>query len=341
MPAEAPRYAPAARLAQVKLILNGAEGASVPDLCERLEVGRQTAIRYLRALERAGEPLYAETVGRRKVWRLMPSARTGAITLTTAQMVALFLSRRVFDFLAGTGLKEDLDEVFETLEKTLKRRDFQAARNLDRKFYDINEAPHVYQGRLEHVNDIITALIREERLRVRYGSGGQPGPGKGKGTTSFLLDPYTLFVYKKGLYLAGFSHQHQELRRFSLDGFHEVDWLRGEAFEYPRDFHPASLAQGAFGLIGGAPVQVRLRFADSVAHFIRRRLWHPTQKIRAVPGGHGIELSMEVRGTIELTSWILGFGAKVEVLEPVSLRAEIAAEGRAIAAQHRPRGAGL
>jgi predicted DNA-binding transcriptional regulator YafY len=326
--AEGPRYAPAARLAEVKLMLNSAEGASVPDLCERLGVGRQTAIRYLRALERAGEPLYAEPVGKRKVWRLMPSARHAAVTLTTAQMVALFLSRRVLDFLAGTGLKEDLDEVFSALEKTLRRRDFQAARNLDRKFYDINEAPHVYEGRLEHVNDIITALIREERLRVRYGQ-------HGKQSAPFLLDPYTLFVYKKGLYLAGFSHQHQQLRRFSLDGFREVDWLRGQRFEYPPDFHPSSLAEGAFGLIGGALVHVRVRFAESVAPFIRRRSWHPSQKMRTVPGG--LELVMQVRGTTELVSWLLGFGAKAEVLEPPELRAEIAREARAVHLQHRRR----
>ena len=51
-------------------------------------------------------------VGRRKVWRIMPTARRQTISLSTSQMVALFLSRRVFDFLAGTGFQEDLDDVF-------------------------------------------------------------------------------------------------------------------------------------------------------------------------------------------------------------------------------------
>jgi predicted DNA-binding transcriptional regulator YafY len=331
MPGDGPRYAPAARLAEVKLLLNLAEGATVYDICERLEVGRQTAIRYLNALMRAGEPIYSEQSGRRKVWRLMPSARAGTLTLTTAQMVALFLSRRVFDFLAGTGLKEDLDEVFAALEKTLKRRDFQAARNLDRKFFDINEAPHVYEGRLEHVNDIITGLIREERLRVRYGG----DRGDGRAAKPFVLEPYTLFVYKKGLYVAGFSHQHQALRRFSLDGFRAVDWLRGERFEYPVDYHPASLAEGAFGLIGGSPVDVRIAFDESVARFVRRRQWHPTQRMRARAGGKGLELAMQVRGTTELKSWILGFGDKAEVLAPQELRSEVAAEAERLAARYR------
>jgi predicted DNA-binding transcriptional regulator YafY len=105
-----PRYAPAARLQEVRALVDSAAGASIYDIAERLDVSARTALRYVQPLQAAGEPLYEDTVGRRKVWRLMPAARKQAITLTTSQMVALFLSRRVFDFLAGTGFKEDLDD---------------------------------------------------------------------------------------------------------------------------------------------------------------------------------------------------------------------------------------
>src|SRR5580692_10548493 len=186
------RYAPAARLHELRTLLDGAEGVSIYDVAERFEVNPRTALRYIQALLRAGEPLYEEMSGKRKVWRLMPTARRQSISLTTAQMVALFLSRRVFDFLAGTGFKEDLDDVFARLEATLRRRDFVAARNLDRKIFDVNEAPHIYEGRIEHVNEILTALLREERLAIRHQS---IGAGKQKA----LFEPYTLLVYKKGL----------------------------------------------------------------------------------------------------------------------------------------------
>src|SRR6185437_1694558 len=109
------------------------------------------------ALRKAGEPLYDGLAGKRKVWRIMPSARRQSITLTTAQMVALFLSRRVFDFLAGTGFKEDLDELFGKLEAQLRRKDFTAARHLNRKVFDVKEDRHIYEGRIEDVNDIVTA----------------------------------------------------------------------------------------------------------------------------------------------------------------------------------------
>jgi predicted DNA-binding transcriptional regulator YafY len=180
------RYAPARRLHQLKSLLNSSGGVTVYDIAERLRISVKTATRYLKTLEAAGEPLYEEIVGRRKVWRLRASARHETITLTTSQMIALFLSGRVFDFLKGTGFKEDLDDVFARLEATLKRKDFVAARNLDRKIFDVNEAPHVYAERLEDVNDITTALIREERLRVRHDSvrGGR---------VEFIVEPYTHF----------------------------------------------------------------------------------------------------------------------------------------------------
>jgi predicted DNA-binding transcriptional regulator YafY len=329
---EAASYAPAGRLLEVRAALESADGLSIHDVGERFGVSRRTAIRYLEALKKAGEPLYDQIVGKRKVWRLMPTARRGSITLTTSQMVALFLSRRVFDFLAGTGFKEDLDEVFQKLESTLRRKDFAAARHLDRKVFDVNEAHHLYEGRLDDVNEIITALLREERLKVTHES-------VSGGHKTFVIEPYTLIIYKKGLYLAGFSHHHEQVRTFALDGFRAVGWLKHDRFDYPAEFRPEQLTEGAFGLIRGEPAHVRVLFDPKVAAYLQRRLWHPTQRFRRVP--EGIEMTMDVHGTVEVVSWVLGFGDKATVLEPATLRAEVAGETARAAAKYARVGASI
>jgi len=325
------RHAPAIRLAEVRAILNTGEGASVYDLAERLEVSVKTVRRYLATLERSGEPLYEEVEGRRKIWRLMPTARKDSVRLSTSQMLSLFLSRRVFDFLEGTGFKEDLDDVFRQLRVSLKRQDALIARHLDRKIFDVNEAPRVYKDRVEDVGEILTALIREERLRITHVSAT---PGATRRPRRLLLDPYTLLVYKKGLYLVGHSHRHGEVRTFAFDSIGEVDWLRGEGFDYPDDYHPTQVIEGAFGLIAGAPQPVRVRFAGSVARYVQRSLWHPSQQIRKVrgggPGPGAIDLTMDVALTVELHSWILGFGPDAEVLEPAELRQAVAGRIRAM-----------
>jgi len=292
--------------------------ATVYEVAERLRVSVRSAIRYLEALRRAGEPLYDELAGKRKVWKLMPTARQQTLTFTTSQMLSLFLSRRVFDFLEGTGFKEDLDDVFAKLEHTLRRQDAAAARNLDRKIFDVNEAPHLYQGRIEHVGDILTALLKEQRLVVVHESV--------RGRARFEIDPYTLLVYKKGLYPAGYSHKHEAVCTFALDGFADVEWLKGRGFTHPADYHPSQLYEGAFGLHAGEPLEVRIRFSDKVARYVGRRRWHPSQEVRPVAGG--IELTMRVHGTTEVLSWMLGFGKEAEILEPDSLRAAAKAELR-------------
>jgi proteasome accessory factor B len=325
MPEHVDRYAPARRLHELTTLLNSTGGLTVYEIADRLGTSVRTAIRYLRALERAGEPITEERDGRRKVWLLRPSGRHESIRLTMSQMVALFLSRRVFDFLAGTGFKEDLDDVFARIETTLKRKDFTAVRNLDRKIHDVNEAPHIYKERFEHVNDITTALLREERLRVQHDS-------VSGGKAQFVIEPYTLLIYKKGVYLAANSQHHQAVRTFALDGFHAVDWLRHDRFEYPPDYHPSQISEGSFGLFGGKRERIRIFFDEKVSRFVRRRQWHPSQRIRNVEGG--VVLTMDAASSVEVISWVLGFGDKARVLEPAELRTEIASELRRAASQY-------
>jgi predicted DNA-binding transcriptional regulator YafY len=309
------RYLPSVRLAEVRELLNSSGGASVYDIQERLGVSIRTAHRYIKALEESGEKLYDEMEGHQKVWRLVPSIRRNTLVLTTTQMISLYLSRRVFDFLEGTGFKEDLEEIFRSLEVTLKKKDFVAAKNMDRKLFDVNEAPYQYEGRLDDVNDIVTALVCEERLNVIHSS-------VSRGRKDFILEPYTLLVYKKGLYLHGYSQHHQSERTFALDGFKHIEWRRGDRFEYPADYDPSKIFRGHFGLFKGPKTMVRIFFDEKVKRFVMRRKWHPKQQIKTVTGG--IEFSTEVEGTTELESWVLSFGDKAEVLEPASLREAIA-----------------
>lgn len=155
----------------------------------------------------------------------------------------------------------------------------------------------------------------------------------GTGKTSFVVEPYTLLIYKKGLYLVANSLHHRAVRTFALDGFRAIDWRRGDKFEYPASYHPSQISEGAFGLIGGKRERVRILFDEKVARFVRRRQWHPSQKIRKVDGG--ILLTMDVAGSVEVPSWVLGFGDKATVLEPAPLRDEVAAELRRAAAKYQ------
>ena len=79
---------------------------------------------------------------------------------------------------------------------------------------------------------------------------------------------------------------------------------------------------------------MRIRFDAKVARYVQRRMWHPTQIFKKLAVG-GVEMTMDVRGTTELVSWVLGFGDKARVLEPPSLRADVVAELERALASYR------
>ena len=90
----------------------------------------------------------------------------------------------------------------------------------------------------------------------------------------------------------------------------------------PQGWRPEAYIGHAFGIISGPPQQVKVAFAPSVASYIRERTWHPTQTFRTLPDGW-LELSMQVAVTVELTSWLRGFGEDARVNGPDSLRADV------------------
>jgi proteasome accessory factor B len=235
-------------------------------------------------------------------------------------MVALAFVRNALGFLRGTGMDDDLGEVFDRLELALKKSDHALYENLGRKLYDLNEAAYDYSDKLEVVNDVITALLREERLTL-IPKEGEP----------VKVDPYTLALYKKGLYLLAYSHPRSAMRSFGLDKIIETERHVGERFDYPDDWDPAEFL-GGWGIMSGPQVRVRVRFDAHVAPFVKRRAWHRTQTLEEKDGS--LVFTAEPRGHKEMVSWVLGFGASAEVLEPKELRAEVAEELRKAAARY-------
>jgi proteasome accessory factor B len=306
-----PAFTPSQRRDQLKILLRSG-WLSIAEIIERLDVSRATAFRLLKEVGEA-EPVESDEVEGKTRWRLPHGSRDEPLRISTSQMVAFTFVRSALGFLRGTGLDEDLGEVFGRLSHALKKSDYELSKNLDRKLFDLNEASYDYSDKIDVVNDVITALLREERVTCTRAGGG-----------TVKIDPYTLVLYKKGLYLLGHSHAHGEVRSFGLDRIVDTERHPGDRFDYPDDFDPATHVRGPFGLIRGPRARVVVRFDAKVAHYVKRRRWHETQSFRDVDGG--IEMTLEPEGTDEMVSWVLGFGGTAEVLEPKELRERVKRE---------------
>jgi predicted DNA-binding transcriptional regulator YafY len=306
-----PKLTPSQRRDQLKILLRSGWLTS-SEIIERLGVGRSTAFRLLKEVGET-EPVESDEIEGKTRWRLPHGSRDEPLRISTSQMVAFTFVRSALGFLRGTGLDDDLVEVFDRLSHALKKSDYELSKNLDRKLFDVNEASYDYSDKIDVVNDVITALLREERITCTRAGGART-----------KIDPYTLVLYKKGLYLLGHSHEHKATRSFGLDKIVDTERHAGERFDYPDDFDPAAHVLGPFGLIRGPRQRVVVRFDAKVAHYVKRRRWHATQAFRDVDGG--IEMTIEPEGTDEMVSWVLGFGATAEVIAPRELRERVAKE---------------
>jgi proteasome accessory factor B len=70
-----------------------------------------------------------------------------------------------------------------------------------------------------------------------------------------------------------------------------------------------------------------------VARRVLETRWHPSQEIERQPGGQ-LKMTLKVRGVVEITPWILSWGADVEVLKPAALRNALAETVERLAAAY-------
>ena len=104
---------------------------------------------------------------------------------------------------------------------------------------------------------------------------------------------------------------------------------RGELVSFDCYFEPPEAAvvarmRAAWDVVGDdTPVEVRLRFAPAVAARVAETRWHPSQRMEAAADG-SLLWRATVAGILEVRSWILGWGADVEVVGPPELRAWVA-----------------
>ena len=61
-----------------------------------------------------------------------------------------------------------------------------------------------------------------------------------------------------------------------------------------------------------------MRLRKSLTRYVLERRWHSSQKNKKLKGGP-LELTLEVAGTKEINTWIMGFGSLAKVREPDSL----------------------
>ena len=306
------------------LLLQARGQVTAAELAERLEVSPRTVYRDAEALSSAGVPIYTER-GRAGGIRLLPGYRTDVTGLTQDEARALFV-------LTTGGAQEDLGLGTAARSAILKvmravPEPFRPAATATSQRILVDPAgwmrPPDPVGALGVLQ---AAVFTDRRLRLRYRSSGQ-------GSASVrVVDPYGL-VCKAGIwYLVADSGGEPRLFRVSRVASAVVDeepvrrrdgvslaglWssLRREVEDRPAPLEVV--------------VRVRREWLDLFGRMCAAHLAGPLPDAT----GEWTQVRLRYPGVMAARP-LLSFGANVEVLQPASVRADLAAVAAEIVDQY-------
>ena len=324
----------ASRLLAILLRLQRIGPATAEELAGELEVSVRTIYRDVAALQLAGVPVWTET-GPGGGIRLLEGWRSQLDGLTADEADALFLGAAAPAAAAELGLGTVLvaaqAKVLATLPPELRGR---AARVRQRFLLDAPGWFHHGED-VRHLTTVADAVWSERRVDLRY--------RRGNDEVQRRVDPLGL-VLKAGTWYLVARHRSRVLtyRVGRITGATVLD----DRFDRPPAFdlaaHWAASSAAFDRSILRARVRLRLspRAARDLTWFVDATAAADALAAAGPPGADGwVEVELAVEEEAVAAGQLLALGDGVEVLEPPSVRAAIAATARRMAELNSP-GAG-
>ena len=172
---------------------------------------------------------------------------------------------------------------------------------------------------VETLGRLAEAWITGHVVRINY----RPLPSEEASERD--LDIYYIQPVSLGhsAYVIGYCHYVEKTRTFKVERIESITVLP-ETYTIPADFDANKHLSSAWGIVTDEKVElIKLWVSPEITRLMEEAVWHPTQKVERRKDASAI-MTFQVATTWELTSWILGWGEKMEVLEPEELRREVA-----------------
>jgi predicted DNA-binding transcriptional regulator YafY len=163
------------------------------------------------------------------------------------------------------------------------------------------------------------AIVARQRLRFAYRS------RHGAAAEWREVDPYGLVNHSNSWYMIGHCHLRRAIRLFRIERMAQLAVLAA-TFERPADF---SLEQDRGG---ERTLRIQVLFDHESATWVRESPSFYT--VAAEDCADGLLVTLLVRHEREVTQWLLGWGSHVLVLEPESLRRQLAEEAALMLSNH-------
>ena len=308
------------RLVAALLLMQSRGRLTAAELAGELEVSVATSRRDLEALSAAGIPVYPQP-GRGGGWSLVGGARTDLSGLSAPEAQALFL-------LAGPAAavsaeaKAALRKLVRALPQTF-RADAEAAAKAT--MIDPTRWGERARSRPEMVDRLQAAVIRQRKVRLTYA-------GRTREPSERLIDPWGLVDKDETWYLIAGTERGQ--RTFRVDRILDAE-PTGQPAARPGDFTLASAWQQVVGEVEQrrsrtwATVLIEARFVPILRDHFGRHC-HPGSQ----HDDGRVRVRVAAPTPLDIARNLAGWGALIEVIEPRTVRAELARIGAELAARY-------
>jgi predicted DNA-binding transcriptional regulator YafY len=306
-------------------------GRLLSEIAGNVDASERTVRRDLADLRATGFEIESVTIGGRAAARLVEKTYSH-VAITRRERYTLFAVASLFDVLRGTPLWEDVASLQRKLEQRMSPEERAEHAQLgDRFAYVPDGGTKAYEGKEDILDALLTGVLsrkvvkfsyRDARARVQHGH----------------LAPYTMVLYKHGLYVIGCRLEEPAEGRaiapgkpiavYAVERFTDAEHLRNAPFTAPSEFRLADLLDGAFGIHVATehpPQRVVIEFSAAKAAFVRARAWHPSQAFEALADGR-VRLAFTCTSIVPVISWVLEWGPHARAIEPPELVASVISE---------------
>lgn len=307
-------------------------GVSVQDLAAELGVSVKTIRRDLDVLREQGLPLEERTEEfGRKAWKLPGDWAGLSVQFNFEEAAALYVARQLLESMAGTPFWSAANRAWRKVRSTLGQSASDYLDRFPRMFHCTQAGRRDYASKGDILESLTIAIDDYKAVHITYRSEHS--------TEAATRDVYPLRLvrnYTGALYLVAVAPQDDAIKTYKVDRIEAVA-ISAFVFQRYRDYDVEARLAGSLGIYDGdGDIAVVIRFLPSSSRHARESRWHTSEVFEPQRDG-GLILRLRLSSTVEIKSRVLGYGASAVVLEPESLRAEVAEELRRMLAAYEAR----
>ncbi|USB33049.1 YafY family protein [Paenibacillus sp. YPG26] len=305
------------RLLAIVLTLQSRKSLRAEDLAAEFETSVRTIYRDMQALSEAGVPVVgAPGTG----YSLMEGYFLPPVSFTSEEAVALLIGTdfigRYFDDRYGSCAETSRRKIEAILPENIRTE----AGKVRATIRLLSESREDATGEYASLGKLRLAVLQQRKVRLRY---IRIAPGThGEQRSDRIVLPYGLMLVQGKWMLLGYCELRREIRHFRVSRITDLTLL-DEKFHLPDDFDlqayspPDDRNQVVI-------VQASLAIADHLkdtGNFYLDRIEEQEDRLL---------LTLRVRKPEDVLSWIMSYGANMNVLEPAVLRERVREEAKKI-----------